>query len=143
MQAVRAKGTGLERKLGSALWGAGLRYRKHYPVEGRPDFALVSSRIAVFCDSHFWHGYDWENRKRDHRHNVRFWHDKIERNMERDAEVNAALTQDGWLVIRFWEHEITDALSNCVSKVLAAHKARCEAWPPGTEQGPRRENADD
>jgi len=124
MSSVRAKDTALERKLGRALWAAGLRYRKHYPIVGKPDFALGSSRIAVFCDSHFWHGYDWDNRKHDHNQNVEFWHDKIERNMERDRQVNEALTDQGWLVMRFWEHEIEEELDRCVSEVTEAHVRR-------------------
>jgi len=43
--------------LGKALWRAGIRYRKQYPIFGKPDFVVVGRRIAIFCDSEFWHGY--------------------------------------------------------------------------------------
>lgn len=70
MSRVRSSGSQLERRLGSALWAAGLRYRKQHPIFGRPDFALVTRRIAIFCDSEFWHGYRWgERRKREHKSN--------------------------------------------------------------------------
>ena len=108
MSAVRSKGSRIEKKLGSALWAAGVRYRKHYPVIGKPDFALPGYKIAIFCDSHFWHGYKWEERKHDHKINKNFWYKKIERNIERDKEVNYMLTAMGWKVIRFWEHEINE-----------------------------------
>lgn len=57
MSRVRSSGSVIERTLGKALWAAGIRYRKQYrKVPGKPDFALVSKKIAIFCDSSFWHG---------------------------------------------------------------------------------------
>ena len=117
MSAVRSKGSKIEKKLGSALWAAGVRYRKHYPITGKPDFALPGYKIAIFCDSHFWHGYKWEERKHDHKINKNFWYKKIERNIERDKEVNYMLTAMGWKVIRFWEHEINEDVEKCVERV--------------------------
>lgn len=121
MKAVRACGSKIEKKLGQALWNANLRYRKHYSkLPGKPDFVLPKYKIAIFCDSHFWHGYKWEQRKSDHKSNVEFWHSKIERNVERDNEVNLALADMGWNVIRFWEHQIKQDVGKCVDQVKQA-----------------------
>ena len=121
MTAVRASGSKIEQKLGKALWKADLRYRKQYSkLPGRPDFVLVRYKIAIFSDSHFWHGYNWKKRKHEHKSNQRFWHNKIERNMERDREINRELKRRGWTVIRFWEHEIKEDVERCVQKVKKA-----------------------
>ncbi len=118
MMAVKSFGSKIEEKLGKALWRDNLRYRKQYnKLPGKPDFVLVKHKIAIFCDSHFWHGYKWEEKKHDHKKNKKFWHKKIERNIERDKEVNQLLIEKGWKVIRFWEHEIKDDVERCVQKV--------------------------
>lgn len=119
MSRIRGQGSVVEKKLGSALWKAGLRYRKQYSVAGKPDFAFPKAKVAVFCDSHFWHGYRWEQQgKAEFRKNREFWIPKIERNIQRDREVNEALKAIGWTVLRFWEHEIREDPSKCVEKVI-------------------------
>ena len=121
MSRVRSSGSTIERQLGSALWKAGFRYRKQYQVFGKPDYVLVSARIAIFVDSEFWHGYRWGKRaKKAFKSNQEYWHSKIERNRARDKKVNKELTRNGWIVIRFWEHEITSNLDDCIAKVRAA-----------------------
>lgn len=118
MRAVKAAGSKIEQKLRKALWKANLRYRKQYSkLPGKPDFALVKHKIAIFCDSHFWHGYQWDERKKDHKSNREFWYKKIERNIERDKDVNEQLAQMGWTIIRFWEHEIKEDVEKCVQRV--------------------------
>jgi len=118
MRAVRNKDSKIEIKMGKALWAANLRYRKQYEkLPGRPDFVLVNHKIAIFCDSHFWHGYNWKERKKDHKTNRQFWFKKIERNIQRDKEINDSLLQMGWKVIRFWEHEIKENVEICVKRV--------------------------
>lgn len=121
MQAVKSKGSKIELKLGKALWAKGLRYRKNNKyIFGKPDFAFKRYKVAVFVDGEFWHGKDWEIRKNDHKSNKEFWHQKIERNIERDKEVNEFLTNDGWQVLRFWGKEVEKDLVNCVIKIEGA-----------------------
>jgi len=121
MKAVRASGSKIEQVLGKALWKANIRYRKQYSkLPGKPDFVLPKYKVAIFCDSHFWHGYNWEQKKHDHKNNMQFWHNKIERNIERDKEVNTSLTEMGWNVIRFWEHEIRQDVEKCVERIKQA-----------------------
>jgi DNA mismatch endonuclease Vsr len=119
MQAVKSKNSQIELAFGKALWSKGLRYRKNdKSVIGKPDFTFKKLKIAIFCDSEFWHGKNWEIRKHDHKSNQDFWIPKIERNIERDKEVNEKLKAQGWIVFRFWGKEITRNLENCVERVV-------------------------
>jgi G:T-mismatch repair DNA endonuclease (very short patch repair protein) len=79
--------------------------------------ALCFYQSLCFVDSEFWHGKDWEQRKKDHKSNQEFWHQKIERNIERDREVNDYLLKTSWQVLRFWGHQIETELVNCVQKI--------------------------
>ena len=125
MQAIKSKDTTIELALRKALWNKGIRYRKNCKaLIGKPDIAITKYKIAVFCDSEYWHGYDWENRNKNIKSNREYWIPKIERNMARDQEVTSALEQDGWTVIRFWERQIRKELDNCVDEVLEAIKKR-------------------
>lgn len=78
----------------------------------------------MFCDSEFWHGHDWENRKNDFKSHQDFWIPKIERNMQRDIEVTERLTNDGWTVLRFWGKEITENVSACADVIEQSLKAK-------------------
>lgn len=117
MQHIRSKDTSIEIKLRNALWKEGIRYRKNYKIlPGKPDIAITKYQIAVFCDSSFWHGRDFENKKPvDTNHD--YWDAKIRRNMERDQEVNQQLKNLGWTVLRFWDVEINKHLDECVQTV--------------------------
>lgn len=119
MQHVRNKDSQIELKLRKALWQAGLRYRKNVrSIVGCPDVVFKRLKIAVFCDSEFWHGYDWEHRKHDFKSNQEFWIPKIERNMARDREVNEKLRADGWTVLRFFGRDIKKNIDECVRTVV-------------------------
>lgn len=125
MMRVRNKDSAIELLLRKELWARGLRYRKNVnKIMGHPDIAFKGKRIAVFVDSEFWHGYDWERRKEDFKTNRDFWIPKIERNMQRDKEVNEALRADGWIVIRFWGKEIKADVAKCADVVVEAYKSR-------------------
>lgn len=118
MKANKASGTSIEIKLGKLMWAAGLRYRKNCKtIAGKPDFVFKSKKIAVFCDGEFWHGRDWDVRKNNHKSNREFWIDKIERNIERDKEVNMILTTEGWIVLRFWEGDIKKNPDKCLEVI--------------------------
>ena len=111
----------IEVMLMKELWSRGLRYRKNVKtIFGKPDIAFIGKKVAVFCDSEFWHGYNWEERKHDFKSHQEFWIPKIERNMERDKEVTKVLEDDGWTVLRFWGKEIKKNLSECADIVEKA-----------------------
>ncbi len=119
MKNIKAKDTSIEMILRKALWEKGIRYRKNYKgLIGKPDIVLTKYKIVIFCDSEFFHGYDWENRKHDFKSNQEFWIHKIERNMERDKEVTKALEEQGWKVVRFWGKDIKKNTDDCVDIII-------------------------
>lgn len=121
MQAVKNKDSEIELLLRKELWSRGLRYQKNSKkVFGKPDIVFIGKRVAVFCDSEFWHGYDWENKKNEIKSRREFWIPKIERNMQRDVEVTTRLTQEGWTVLRFWGNEINHDLKSCADIIETA-----------------------
>ena len=121
MQQVKNKDSKIEVLLRKELWSRGLRYRKNVNrIYGKPDIVFIGKKVAVFCDSEFWHGYNWEERKKDFKSHQEFWIPKIERNMERDAEVTAKLESEGWTVIRFWGNEIKKNTAQCADIIEKA-----------------------
>ncbi|EST11944.1 very short patch repair endonuclease [Sporolactobacillus laevolacticus] len=99
MSHIKGKDTKIELKLRKALWHKGYRYRKNYKkLPGKPDIVLVKYKIVIFCDSEFFHGYNWENKKKRIKTNEKFWIKKIERNMKRDKEITDELENMGWVV---------------------------------------------
>lgn len=99
------------------MWKKGYRYRKNYKkLPGKPDIAITKYKIAIFCDSEFFHGKDWEVLKPqlERGNNPDFWIQKISKNMERDATVNQQLLFLGWTVIRFWGKEIKKSPDECI-----------------------------
>lgn len=120
MQSIKSKDTKIERILGRALWSRGYRYRKNYKkAPGKPDFVFVRYRIAIFCDSEFFHGKDWSDLKPrlQRGDNADFWIKKISRNIERDKEVNTELRKAGWTVLRFWGEDIKKKTDRCVRRI--------------------------
>lgn len=120
MKNIHSKDTKIEIKLRKALWKKGYRYRKNYSkLPGKPDIALTKYKIAVFCDSEFFHGKDWKVLKPRILKGVNsdYWLNKISRNMERDQEVNQKLLFLGWTVIRFWGKDINKNVDECVKVI--------------------------
>jgi DNA mismatch endonuclease (patch repair protein) len=124
MQAVRSTNTKEEVTLAKALWRLGYRYRKNNKtVFGKPDFTFKKLKIAIFVDSEFFHGKDWETRKKPQT-NSEFWIKKIERNMQRDTEVNVYLESQNWKILRFWSNEIKKNLDWCLVEIQDAINER-------------------
>ena len=124
MQAIKSKDSKIEFILRRALYHKGYRYRKNSSqVYGHPDILFIQEKIAIFCDSEFWHGYDWENRKNDFKSNQDFWISKIARNMERDREVNQYLEHEGYIVLRFWGNQIKNDLESVIDRIEYAIKS--------------------
>lgn len=95
----------------------GLHTKNNNKVFGRPDIVFSKYKIAIFCDSEYFHGKDWETTKHKIKSNQGFWHKKIEGNISRDQEVNERLRQEGWIVLRFWGEEIKKNTELCVLKI--------------------------
>lgn len=121
MKRVKSKDSQIELLLRKELWARGLRYRKNVKsIYGKPDIAFIGKKVAVFCDSEFWHGYAWEIYQEDFQSNQSFWIPKIERNIQRDIEVNNKLRSEGWTVLRFWGREIKENTSACADLIEKA-----------------------
>lgn len=117
MSRIQGKDTSIELVLRKALWAKGYRYRKNYKLlPGTPDIVLTKYRIAIFCDSEFFHGKDWEilMPKLQKGKNPNYWISKIERNMERDQEKDKVLLFEGWTVIHFWGQDILKNTDECI-----------------------------
>lgn len=80
---------------------------------------LTKYKIAIFCDSEFFHGKDWRSLEKQllSGKNSEFWIKKISRNMERDEEINKQLQFMGWTVLRFWGKDIKKNLDACVKTI--------------------------
>ena len=123
MRRIRSKDTKIELALRKALWSKGYRYRKNYAIlPGKPDIAMTKYKIAIFCDSEFFHGKDWEilRPQLEKGNNGEFWIKKISRNRARDDEINKALLFRGWTVIRFWGKDILKNTDECVRVIEEA-----------------------
>lgn len=117
MSHIRGKDTSIEIKLRKALWEKGYRYRKNYKkLPGSPDIAITKYKLAIFCDSEFFHGKDWDILKPrlSRGSNPDFWIKKIERNKQRDDENDKKLLFLGWTVIHFWGKDILKRTDECV-----------------------------
>lgn len=120
MSHIKSKNTSIEVKLRKALWQEGYRYRKNYKeLPGKPDIVITKYKIAIFCDSEFFHGKDWEILKPrlEKGNNPDYWIPKIEKNRQRDDEVNKKLLFLGWTVVRFWGKDILKNAAECVQVI--------------------------
>jgi DNA mismatch endonuclease (patch repair protein) len=140
MSAIKASGTKAEIQLAKALWFLGHRYRKNNKtVFGKPDLTFKKQKIAIFVDSEFFHGKDFETKKKPAT-NPEFWEKKILRNIARDIEVNNHLKESGWTVLRFWSTEIKKNLAEVIAAIEAAiesNKVRIVQYKQGSNSLPR------
>jgi len=120
MGKIRGKNTKPELAFRKALYATGYRYRIDYKkLIGRPDIVLKKYKTVIFIDGEYWHGHNWKERKKKIKTNREFWIPKLERNMQRDKEVNKELERLGYKVFRFWEKEVKTELEVCLKKVIA------------------------
>ena len=129
MSCIPSKGTRPEIRLGKILRENGIRYKKHYKTAGRPDFVIMTKKIAIFVDGDFWHGHNWKLRgfkslRAELASYKKFWANKIRNNIKRDKKVNGLLRKDGWRVLRFWESDLKRKSDKIIKKILFVYKAR-------------------
>lgn len=120
MSHIRSKDTKPEIMLRKALWHLGFRYRKNYAaLPGKPDIVLIRYKIVIFVDGDFWHARGHQQYPGEQvSSNKEYWQKKLEHNVERDRAVNDALTEQGWLILRFWESDVKKNLDGCISQIL-------------------------
>jgi DNA mismatch endonuclease (patch repair protein) len=129
MGRIRGRDTGPEREFRKLLKRTGRKFESHArDLPGRPDFVFRRTRVAVFVDGDFWHGWRfpaWRLKLSEK------WEAKIESNRRRDARNHARLRRAGWLVVRIWEHQMQRNPLRCLEKVLDAIKGAPGASPCG------------
>lgn len=126
MSRIKSSNTSIELMLRKELWSRGLRYRINCKkVIGKPDICFLGKKVAVFCDSEFWHGKDYSEGKVP-KSNQEYWIPKIERNINRDKTVNESLRSQEWVVMRFWGKDImsnVEKVADLIEETLN-HKTR-------------------
>lgn len=121
MSSIRSRNTSIDIRMASLLRKAGIKFRRYPKMPGNPDFIIKDRKVVIFCDGDFWHGYDYNERKRKL---PPFWRKKIEANIKRDRRNNTLMRKMGWKIIRVWEHEINNSPEKCIRKVKASLKSR-------------------
>jgi DNA mismatch endonuclease (patch repair protein) len=118
MSRIKGKDTGIEKAVRSELHRRGLRFRKHVArLSGKPDVVFTRARVVVFVDGDFWHGYrfpTWQDKVSD------FWKAKISETRARDARNFRKLRQQGWRVIRIWQHDLERDFDASIQRIVSA-----------------------
>ena len=129
MSKIHGKDTKPEVLLRKELWHRGYRYRKNFrKLPGSPDIVMTKYRLCIFVDSEFFHGkgfyggleskkYESLEEQLKHSNHPDYWLPKIKRNMERDQEVDAELTESGWHIIHFWSKDVMKHTDECIRTV--------------------------
>lgn len=138
MQRQARANTKPELRVRKALHAAGLRYRLHYPVPGSSrrniDIAFTRPKVAVFIDGCFWHGCLVH--ASTPKSNSDWWMDKIQANHRRDEDTDRILKDQGWEVLRFWEHQDPEDVASRIQLIVRKrriHLSKLSAVenPPG------------
>ena len=104
MGKVKQKNTGPEMIVRRLLHGMGYRFRLHRKdLPGTPDIVLPKYRTVIFVHGCFWHGHAGCRLSRRPADNADFWNAKLDRNIERDAEVLALIESRGWKTLIVWQ----------------------------------------
>lgn len=130
MRGNRQSDTTLEVRVRSELHRRGLRFRKQLPITAgnvrvRADVVFPRQRVAVFLDGCFWHRCPEHGNSP--RVNSDYWSAKLDRNVEHDQRVTAALDAAGWIVLRIWEHVPAHLAADQVQTMLTSCKAAGDA----------------
>jgi DNA mismatch endonuclease (patch repair protein) len=131
MSAIRSSGNKSEQALSKLLHGMGLRYRKYVAgLPGKPDLVFPGPKVVVFVDGDYWHGRLVREQgmaaveARIKSPNIAYWKAKFLRNVQRDDAVTAALSSEGWYVIRIWESDVRRDVTHAAELIAKAVRAR-------------------
>lgn len=117
MAAVKGSDTSLEQVVDAAFRKRRWRYKRNDTgLPGKPDFVFPKAKVIVFVDGDFWHGWRfplWRDKL------TAYWKQKIERNRRRDRAKFQRLRRLGWMVLRFWGHQVERDLDGVVSQVAS------------------------
>ena len=96
--------TKIEVALQKALTKEKIKYetQKHI-LPGTPDI-FIEPNICIFADGDYWHN--------------------LLGAQEKDERINKQLKENGYIVLRFWEHEILTDIHKCIIKIKDANISR-------------------
>jgi len=114
MSRIRGKNTKIEKKMKKILKQNNIKFVQHPKIFGNPDF-IIGTRTLLFCDGDFWHGHNYQNKKKLTK---KFWRNKIEGNIKRDKLVSRKLRNENYSVIRLWEHDIEKKPNMCIRRII-------------------------
>ncbi|HBB37244.1 MAG: XorII very short patch repair endonuclease [Candidatus Moranbacteria bacterium GW2011_GWC1_45_18] len=129
MSRIRSVDTSPEMTVRNFLFKKGLRYRIHYPIQGKPDIVFVKKRKAIFINGCFWHGHSCKNSKIP-KTNTDFWKRKIKSNKLRDKKSIKCLKQKKWSVMTIWECQLEKNTMITLNKILS--------WIKNESNNPRK-----
>ncbi len=115
MSAIRSVSK-LEDEVCRALWNKGIRFRRNSKkLLGKPDISIKKYKIVIFIDSCFWHQCPLHANMP--KSNVDYWEAKLDRNKMRDAVVTNYYKENGWNILRIWEHELKEGFDRTIEKI--------------------------
>lgn len=115
MSKVKGKNTRLETKIFDLLNDRKIRFEKHGDILGKPDILFRKKKVAVFIDGDFWHGWNFDSIKEKL---PKYWYVKISQNMKRDRRNRNRLREQGWKIVRLWEHRVLKNPQGCINIIL-------------------------
>ncbi len=122
MSGIRGRGTKPEMVVRSYLHRAGLRFRLHANLPGRPDLVFPKHRTAVFVHGCFWHRHNGCRYATTPATNMAFWLQKFEANVARDAAVKKLLRSSGWKVRVVWSCQLTSRRLEGLARQIVDHR---------------------
>lgn len=125
MSKINSTETKPEQLTRSMLHRAGFRFRKNVSdLPGTPDVVLPKYGTVIFVHGCYWHRHDCRKGRSVPTKNRAFWLEKFERNVERDAENERELRDEGWKVLTVWECDLKDDPESVLARLSAALKQR-------------------
>lgn len=119
MSGIRGRDTKPEKRVRSFLHRAGLRFRLHTSLPGKPDLVFPKHRAVVFVHGCFWHRHTGCRYATTPSSNAEFWQKKFDENVARDRRVARQLRKEGWRVFVMWECQLSFlALSSLARKIV-------------------------
>jgi DNA mismatch endonuclease (patch repair protein) len=114
MRRIRSKNSAPEMQVRQLLHASGYRYRLHdKSLPGKPDIVFKGRRKIIFVHGCFWHQHEAPSclDGRRPKSNTGYWHPKLAKNVERDAQHIEQLEADGWTVLTIWECQVKNKSS--------------------------------
>ncbi len=110
MGRILSQNTGPEKHVRKILSSMGYRYRlnaKNLP--GKPDVVLPKHKSIIFIHGCFWHLHKGCRDGTIPKTRIKYWSDKLTKNVNRDKKNSQKLRKAGWKVLCLWECKTTDS----------------------------------